>query len=142
MGSEMCIRDRYGTGNRISLKYTRAMITSILSGKLDNADFITHEVFGLNMPTSCPNVPSEILSPKNTWADKNAYDSKANELANTFNKNFAQFADNANTEILSSAPKAEMLIEDSSVSLRDDEPPLAVESDGTTNGIKKRSFQK
>jgi len=96
----------YGTGDRISLKYTRAMITSILNGELDNADFITHEVFGLNMPTSCPNVPSEILSPKNTWADKNAYDSKANELANTFNKNFAQFADNANTEILEAAPKA------------------------------------
>ena len=96
----------YGTGDRISLKYTRAMITSILNGELDNADFITHKVFGLNMPTSCPNVPSEILSPKNTWADKNAYDSKANELANTFNKNFAQFADNANAEILEAAPKA------------------------------------
>jgi phosphoenolpyruvate carboxykinase (ATP) len=96
----------YGTGDRISLKYTRAMITSILNGELDNADFITHKVFGLNMPTSCPNVPSEILSPKNTWADKNAYDSKANELANTFNKNFAQFANNANTEILEAAPKA------------------------------------
>ena len=82
------------------------MITSILNGELDNADFITHEVFGLNMPTSCPNVPSEILSPKNTWADKNAYDAKANELANTFNKNFAQFADNANAEILEAAPKA------------------------------------
>ena len=98
----------YGTGDRISLKYTRAMITSILNGELDNANFITHEVFGLNMPTSCPNVPSEILSPKNTWADKNAYDSKANELANTFNKNFAQFADNANAEILEAAPKAKI----------------------------------
>ena len=96
----------YGTGDRISLKHTRAMITSILNGELDNADFITHEVFGLNMPTSCTNVPSEILSPKNTWVDKNAYDSKANELANTFNKNFTQFADNANAEILEAAPKA------------------------------------
>jgi phosphoenolpyruvate carboxykinase (ATP) len=96
----------YGTSDRISLKYTRAMITSILNGELDNADFITHEVFGLNMPTSCPNVPSEILSPRNTWVDKNAYDSKANELANAFNKNFAQFADNANNEILDAAPKA------------------------------------
>ena len=58
------------------------------------------------MPTSCPNVPSEILSPKNTWEDKNAYHSKANELADAFNKNFAQFADNANEEILAAAPKA------------------------------------
>ena len=96
----------YGTGNRISLKYTRAMITSILNGELDNVDFTTHEVFGLHMPTSCPNVPSEILNPKNTWVDKNAYNSKANELANAFNKNFAQFADNANNEILDAAPKA------------------------------------
>jgi phosphoenolpyruvate carboxykinase (ATP) len=97
---------KYGTGDRISLKYTRAMITSILNGELDNVDFTTHEVFGLHMPTSCPNVPSEILSPKNTWVDKNAYNSKANELANAFNKNFAQFADNANNEILDAAPKA------------------------------------
>jgi len=96
----------YGTGDRISLKYTRAMITSILNGELNNSDFTTHEVFGLHMPTSCTNVPSEILSPKNTWTDKNAYDSKANELANAFNKNFAQFADNANNEILDAAPKA------------------------------------
>ena len=97
---------KYGTGNRISLKHTRAMITAILNGELDNADFTTHEVFGLHMPNSCPNVPSDILSPKNTWVDKNAYDLKANELANAFNKNFEQFADNANNEILNAAPKA------------------------------------
>ncbi len=96
----------YGTGERISLKYTRAMITAILNGELDNAEYTKHVVFGLNMPTACPNVPSEILSPKNTWADKDAYDAKANELADAFNKNFAQFADNANAEILAAAPKA------------------------------------
>ena len=57
------------------------------------------------MPTSCPNVPDVILNPKNTWKNKNNYDIKANELANAFNKNFAQFADNANSEILAAAPK-------------------------------------
>lgn len=98
----------YGVGERISLKYTRAMITAILNGELETAEYTTHEVFGLKMPTVCPNVPSEILSPKNTWEDKNAYDAKANELANAFNKNFAQFADNANAEILDAAPKATM----------------------------------
>ena len=98
----------YGVGERISLKYTRAMITAILNGELETVEYTTHEVFGLKMPTTCPNVPSEILSPKNTWADKNAYDAKANELANAFNKNFAQFADNANAEILDAAPKATM----------------------------------
>ncbi len=58
------------------------------------------------MPTACPNVPSEILSPKNTWTDKDSYNSKANELADAFNKNFTQFAENANDEILDAAPKS------------------------------------
>ena len=84
------------------------MITAILNEELETAEYTTHEVFGLKMPTACPNIPSEILSPKNTWEDKNAYDAKANELANAFNKNFAQFADNANAEILDAAPKAKM----------------------------------
>jgi phosphoenolpyruvate carboxykinase (ATP) len=96
----------YGTGDRISLKYTRAMITAILNGELNNVNYNTHEVFGLQMPTSCPNVPSEILSPRNTWVDKNTYDAKADELANAFNMNFAQFSDNANDEILDAAPKS------------------------------------
>ena len=96
----------YGVGDRISLKYTRSMISSILNGELENVEYNTHEVFGLKMPNSCPNVPSDILSPKNTWNDKDAYDTKANELANAFNKNFAQFAENANEEILEASPKA------------------------------------
>jgi len=96
----------YGVGKRISLKYTRAMITAILNGELEDAEYNTHEVFGLQMPTACPNVPSEILSPKNTWTDKDAYNSKANELADAFNKNFTQFAENANDEILDAAPKS------------------------------------
>jgi len=96
----------YGVGERISLKHTRAMISAILNGELENVDYNTHEVFGLHMPTSCPNVPSDILSPKNTWEDKVSYEQKANELADEFNKNFSQFADYANEEILSAAPKA------------------------------------
>ncbi|MAR39316.1 MAG: phosphoenolpyruvate carboxykinase (ATP) [Flavobacteriales bacterium] len=95
----------YGVGKRFSLKHTRAMISSILRGDLNNEEYTTHEVFGLNMPNSCPNVPSEILHPKNTWKNKDAYNKKANKLADAFNKNFVQFADNANDEILSSAPK-------------------------------------
>ena len=73
---------------------------------LGQSEYNTHEVFGLQMPTACPNVPSEILSPKNTWTDKDAYNSKANELADAFNKNFTQFAENANDEILDAAPKS------------------------------------
>ncbi|HIL66288.1 MAG TPA: phosphoenolpyruvate carboxykinase (ATP), partial [Flavobacteriales bacterium] len=96
----------YGVGERISLKYTRAMITAILNGDMDEIEYTKHLVFGLQMPTRCPNVPSEILSPKNTWEDKSAYDAKANELADAFNKNFKKFTDNANTEIMESAPRA------------------------------------
>lgn len=95
----------YGVGERISLKYTRAMITSALEGKLDHVQYQNHEVFGLAMPTTCPNVPEEILSPRNTWADKAAYDSKANTLAGKFNKNFEKFAEGASEEILAAAPR-------------------------------------
>jgi len=96
----------YGVGSRMKLKYTRAMITAALNGELDDVSYDEHEIFGLNMPNSCPNVPDEILNPKNTWEDKEAYDRTANELAHKFNKNFEQFSDYANQEIMSGAPKA------------------------------------
>ena len=95
----------YGIGERISLKYTRAMITAILDNEMEDVKYVKHKVFGLNMPTSCPNVPKDILSPINTWEDQLEYIKKANELADAFNKNFEQFAKNANDEILSAAPK-------------------------------------
>lgn len=95
----------YGVGNRMSLKYTRAMITAAMKGELNEVNYEAHPVFGVLMPESCPNVPSEILNPRNTWTDKAAYDAKANTLAGLFNKNFAQYADQANEEILAAAPK-------------------------------------
>ena len=81
------------------------MISAILNGELEDVEYSTHVVFGLKMPKSCPNVPSEILRPKNTWENKEKYDNKANELADAFNRNFSQFAEFANEEILSAAPK-------------------------------------
>ncbi len=95
----------YGTGSRMKLSYTRAMITAAMTGQLDNVAYEAHPVFGVLMPTTVPNVPSEILIPRNTWADKEAYDKKANELAQLFVKNFAKYADQANDEIRSAAPK-------------------------------------
>ncbi len=95
----------YGTGKRLSLKYTRAMITAALEGHLNDVNYITHEVFGLSMPTTCPNVPEEILNPKNTWSDKSAYDTKANILADSFVKNFNKYADYANDEIMDGSPR-------------------------------------
>ena len=94
----------YGIGKRMKLSYTRAMITAALNGKLDNVEYNKHEVFGLKMPLTCPNVPTEVLNPKNTWKDSFEYDAKANHLADQFNKNFEKFAEFANEEILSAAP--------------------------------------
>ncbi len=96
----------YGVGSRMKLSYTRAMITAALDGKLDNVDYETDPVFGMQMPTSCPGVPSEILNPRNTWEDKAAYDAKAKNLAEQFNKNFEKYSAGVNEEILAAAPKA------------------------------------
>lgn len=95
----------YGVGSRMSLKYTRALITSALNGELDKVEYKNHDVFGVAMPTSCAGVPPEILNPRNTWADKEAYDQKANNLAASFNKNFEKFAEFASQEIMDGAPK-------------------------------------
>ncbi|MFI5451734.1 phosphoenolpyruvate carboxykinase (ATP) [Pedobacter sp. UC225_61] len=95
----------YGVGTRMKLTYTRAMISAALNGSLAKADFVEHPVFGLLMPTNCPDVPSEILNPRNTWSNKQNYDSKANELAAAFLDNFKQFEDFANEEIQNALPK-------------------------------------
>ncbi len=95
----------YGTGSRMKLGFTRAMITAALNNQLADVQFEEHPVFGLMMPVSCPNVPSEILNPRNTWHDKKLYDQKSAELAQAFIKNFKQFEDFANDEIMHAAPK-------------------------------------
>ncbi len=95
----------YGIGNRMKLKYTRAMITAALEGKLDNVEIVTDPIFGVAIPTSCPDVPTEVLNPINTWSDKNAFTEKAKYLASLFNKNFEKYADGVSAEILAAAPK-------------------------------------
>jgi phosphoenolpyruvate carboxykinase (ATP) len=95
----------YGVGARMKLSFTRAMITAALNGELEKVEFEKMPVFGLQMPKSCPGVPNEILNPKNTWADKAEYDAKTNTLAASFVKNFAQYAEYANEEILNASPK-------------------------------------
>ncbi len=95
----------YGVGSRMKLSYTRAMITAALSGKLDHVSYEAHPIFGMMVPTECPEVPSGILSPRNTWTDKEAYDAMAKNLAAQFIKNFEKYASGANAEILAAAPK-------------------------------------
>lgn len=95
----------YGTGSRMKLSYTRSMITAAMNGELNEVEYKPHPVFGVLTPQSCPNVPAEILNPRDTWSDKEAYDKKANELAQLFVKNFEKYAAQANEEILGAAPK-------------------------------------
>jgi phosphoenolpyruvate carboxykinase (ATP) len=94
----------YGVGKRMSLKVTRALINAALEGKLDNVEFERHPIFGVAMPVSCPDVPPEVLNPRETWADKAAYDKKANELAAAFTQNFKKFEAKTDKEILQAAP--------------------------------------
>ena len=96
----------YGIGSRMKLKYTRAMITAALNGELDDVAYENHKVFGIAKPQACPNVPSEILNPRNTWEDPELYDIKAVELAQKFKANFAKFEEFANAEIMAGAPLA------------------------------------
>lgn len=95
----------YGIGERIKLRYTRALISAAFSSELDRSGYETHPVFGVSMPKACANVPMELLNPRNAWANKEAYDQKAHQLAEAFVKNFNQYAAQANEEILSAAPK-------------------------------------
>jgi phosphoenolpyruvate carboxykinase (ATP) len=100
----------HGVGKRMSLKYTRALITAALNGELEKVRYENHDIFGVAMPLSCPNVPAEMLNPKNTWDDKEAYEQKANFLANAFVKNFEKFSAYANEEIMAGAPHTRIAV--------------------------------
>jgi phosphoenolpyruvate carboxykinase (ATP) len=93
----------YGTGKRMKLPYTRAMIEAALSGKLDKAEMRTDPVFGLAVPTAVPGVPDNILDPRSTWSDHTAYDEQAKKLAGMFRKNFEKFP-NASDGIKDAGP--------------------------------------
>ncbi len=82
----------YGEGERMKLKYTRAMIDAIMNGSIDQAETTVDPIFGLEIPTSCPEVPSEVLIPRNTWKNQTDYDVKAKDLAARFAKNFEKFS--------------------------------------------------
>jgi len=94
----------YGTGKRINLKSTRAIIDAIHSGKLDGVETVQDDVFGVQIPKECPNVPSEILIPKNTWNDPSAYDAQAKKLGSLFNKNFEKYKADSSTAIIKAGP--------------------------------------
>ncbi len=95
----------YGVGQRMSIKHTRAMIRAILGGELEKSETRVDPTFGVHVPVSCPDVPEDVLNPRNTWEDKDAYDAKAEHLANLFNENFKKFEDGVSDEVKNAAPK-------------------------------------
>jgi len=95
----------YGTGSRISLKYTRAIIDAIHLGAFEQISFRKDKVFGFEIPVSCPDVPSEILTPENTWQDKEAYSQALQKVANLFKQNFSKFSSGVNPEIVAAGPQ-------------------------------------
>ena len=96
----------YGVGERMSIRHTRALLDAALRGRLDDVPFENDPRFGLSVPTACPGVPAEILSPRATWADKKAYDAAADDLVARFNRNFIQFEDGVTAAVRAAGPKA------------------------------------
>ncbi len=95
----------YGVGKRMKIGYTRAMVRAILDGSLRDVAMVEDPIFGVSVPASCPDVPAEVLNPRNTWTDKDAYDETAAKLAAMFQNAFKEFADRVSPEIAAAGPK-------------------------------------
>jgi phosphoenolpyruvate carboxykinase (ATP) len=95
----------FGVGARMKIAYTRAMVHAALNGSLDEVRTETDSIFGLHLPLECPGVPSTVLNPRHTWADRDEYDRKARELAALFVENFKQYADNVSPEVRAAGPR-------------------------------------
>jgi phosphoenolpyruvate carboxykinase (ATP) len=95
----------HGVGRRISIAHTRAIVNAALEGKLDDVAVREDENFGLLVPRECPDVPTEILDPRSTWDDKQAFDEKARDLAGRFNENFKAFEADAPREVREAGPR-------------------------------------
>src|SRR5260370_23956897 len=91
----------YGAGKRIKLAHTRAIVDAIHSGDLAKAETQRDPVFGLNVVTQCPDVPSEILVPRNVWSDKSSYEATAKKLADLFIQNFTKYEAVVSAQLLS-----------------------------------------
>ena len=95
----------YGTGKRMSIKHTRALIDAALDGSLAKVEYHTEPFFGLSIPKEVPGIPSDVLDPRQAWADKASYDATAKKLAGMFEKNFAQFLSSVGDDVKAVAVK-------------------------------------
>jgi phosphoenolpyruvate carboxykinase (ATP) len=97
----------YGTGERMNIDHTRSMVRAALSGALDGVPTTTDPIFRVEVPTSCPDVPARFLQPRSTWADTDAYDRQARELARMFADNFRLYADGLPPAVREAGPRAD-----------------------------------
>src|SRR5258706_14230040 len=95
----------YGIGKRISITYTRALLTAALTGELEKVKFKKDPIFGFEIPVTCPNVPGDVLAPSSSWSDKKEYDKRYKDLAIRFVENFAKFAGGTPKEITDAGPR-------------------------------------
>jgi phosphoenolpyruvate carboxykinase (ATP) len=94
----------YGTGHRISIHHTRTLLNSALEGRLEDIPTVTDPFFGLNYPVECPGVPKEVLTPRDSWEEGDAYDAKARELVKLFRENFRPFERDVDEATLKDGP--------------------------------------
>jgi len=95
----------YGEGDRMSIKATRACVDAIVSGSIHDAEFATDPIFGFEVPTSIPGVEPQLLNPKSTWEDQDAYDKKSKELATMYIKNFEKYEGQGSVDYTKFGPK-------------------------------------
>jgi phosphoenolpyruvate carboxykinase (ATP) len=95
----------YGVGSRMRISHTRAMITAALGGHLDKVSYQRHPIFNVDVPTSCPGVPAEVLDPRSTWHDRAAYDGQAQKLAHMFADNFKAFEKDVSPAVKEAGPR-------------------------------------
>ena len=96
-----------GTGHRMNIDHTRSMVRAALNGLLEGVPTVVDPIFGIEVPTACPGVPSEVLQPRATWRDPDAYDRQARELAAMFADNFAAYADGVEEAVRTAGPKVD-----------------------------------
>jgi phosphoenolpyruvate carboxykinase (ATP) len=97
----------HGVGSRIRIPYTRAMLNAALEGALDEVEYVEDPIFGLMVPTSVPDVPDDLLIPRSTWSDPDAFDRQARTLARMFVENFATYADGVDEKVVKAGPQLE-----------------------------------
>jgi len=95
----------YGTGSRMAISHTRALLKAVLSGSLADVKMEVDPIFGFQVPTEAPGVPADVLNPRNTWPNGSDYDAQAKKLANLFHENFEQYKDKTPDKVYEAGPK-------------------------------------